>query len=71
MGSSGSRRFVGNGGSSMKVRIELSQEDVIEAAEAWLESKGYKVSLLVLNITDGEGSSRNGFDVSARAEVTK
>ena len=54
----------------MKVRIELSQEDVIEAAEAWLESKGYKVSLLVLNITDGEGSSRNGFDVSAGAEVT-
>lgn len=71
MGSSGSRRFVGNGGSSMKVRIELSQEDVIEAAEAWLESKGYKVSSLVLDFIDGDGCSCNNLEVSARAEVTR
>jgi len=55
----------------MRVRVELSQEDIIEATNFWLKSKGYKVSSLALDSTDDEGSLVNNIKVSARADVAE
>ena len=65
-----STRLRGIGGKNpMKVKIELSQDNVEEAIKFWLKANGYNVSSLKLDITDDEGSLCNNYEVSARAEV--
>jgi hypothetical protein len=53
----------------MKVRVELSQEDIEDATKFWLGSKGYKVLSLTLDSTDDDGSLVNNIKFSARADV--
>lgn len=57
----------------MKIKIELKEEDILEAIEFWLSSRKYKMVEAWLNATPSfdRGDIQTGYTVCATIEVEK